>query len=166
MLEYIKRLLSVQTKLAAQFDTAPQPELRERALPAEADPQTEQPEDALEEHTKQETKSKDAAMYGAQEQAVEERLLTLSRQTMQIENLRFREAAQVQTAQTKALEQRMTMLQERQTVDLMARTPDGEGGIVGSWREKMEVAGIASAPSQKSMQEISRFFERDARRYG
>ena len=32
--------------------------------------------------------------------------------------------------------------------------------------QKMEFAGIASSPSQRSMQEISRFFERDARRYG
>ena len=41
-----------------------------------------------------------------------------------------------------------------------------EGGLLGSYRQTMTVAGIASGPSQWSMQEISRFFERDARRYG
>ena len=166
MLEYVKRLLLAQTKLAAQFDSAPQPELREYMLPAEASGQTAQIKEMPEQDTGQKVKNEDAAMSGVREQAVEDQLLALSRQTIQIESLRFREAAQMQTAQTRELEQRMTMLQERQTVDLMARTPDGESGMVGSWREKMEVAGIASAPSQKSMQEISRFFERDARRYG
>lgn len=29
MLEYVRRLLLAQTRLAAQFDTAPQPEIRE-----------------------------------------------------------------------------------------------------------------------------------------
>ena len=166
MLEYVKRLLLAQTKLAAQCESAPQPELREYILPAEANRQTAQMNEVPEQGTGQETKKEDAKMSGAREQAVEDQLQALSRQTMQIESLRFREAAQMQTAKTRELEQRMTMLQERQTVDLMARTPDGAGGMVGSWREKMEVAGIASAPSQKSMQEISRFFERDARRYG
>ena len=35
MLEYVRRLLLAQTRLAAQFDTAPQPEIREIALRAE-----------------------------------------------------------------------------------------------------------------------------------
>ena len=61
----------------------------------------------------------------------------------------------------------MTALQERQTVYLTKQTPDNaEGGLLGSYRQTMTVAGIASGPSQRSMQEISRFFERDARRYG
>ena len=32
MLEYVRRLLLAQTRLAAQFDTAPQPEIREVIL--------------------------------------------------------------------------------------------------------------------------------------
>ena len=61
----------------------------------------------------------------------------------------------------------MTELTKRQRVDIASRTPDSAaGGMMGSYRQRMEVAGIASSPSQRSMQEISRFFERDARRYG
>lgn len=33
MLEYVKRLLLMQTKLAAQFDAGQTPEIRETALP-------------------------------------------------------------------------------------------------------------------------------------
>ena len=68
---------------------------------------------------------------------------------------------------TRRLEREMTALSERQYVDILARTPDSEaGGVMGSSRQTMAVAGIASEPSQRSMREISRFFERDARRYG
>ena len=35
MLEYVRRLLLAQTRLAAQFDTAPQPEIREVTLRSE-----------------------------------------------------------------------------------------------------------------------------------
>lgn len=47
MLEYVKRLLLMQTKLAAQFDAGQTPEIRETALHAEAV----QTEDALMDET-------------------------------------------------------------------------------------------------------------------
>ena len=76
-------------------------------------------------------------------------------------------AAQKEQEQTRRLEAAMTALQERQMVELEKRTPEcAPSGLTGSYRQTMTVAGIASGPSQRSMQEISRFFERDARRYG
>ena len=47
MLEYVKRLLLMQTKLAAQFDAGQTPEIRETVLHAEAV----QTEDALMDET-------------------------------------------------------------------------------------------------------------------
>ena len=111
MLEYVKRLLLMQTKLAAQFDAGQTPEIRETTLHAEAV----QTEDALMDETAAKTQKMEASERAksdqTQEQTVEDKLRELTRQTM-------------------------------------------------------TVAGIASGPSQWSMQEISRFFERDARRYG
>ena len=158
MLEYVKRLLLMQTKLAAQFDAGQTPEIRETALHAEAV----QTEDALMDETAAKTQKMEASERAksnqTQEQTVEDKLRELTRQTMRMESLQ---------QQTRRLEAAMTALQERQTVHLTKQTPDNaEGGLLGSYRQTMTVAGIASGPSQRSMQEISRFFERDARRYG
>ena len=102
-----------------------------------------------------------------QEQTVEDKLCELTRQTMRMESLQLQKTAQKEQEQTRRLEAAMTARQERQTVHLTKQTPDNAvGGLLGSYRQTMTVAGIASGPSQWSMQEISRFFERDARRYG
>ena len=91
----------------------------------------------------------------------------MARQTLRLESMQLQKSAQAQLEQTRRLEAAMTELTQRQRVDITARTPDSAaGGMMGSCRQRMEVAGIASGPSQRSMQEISRFFERDARRYG
>ena len=141
MLEYVKRLLLMQTKLAAQFDAGQTPEIREASERAKSD-QT-------------------------QEQTVEDKLRELTRQTMRMESLQQQKTAQKEQEQTRRLEAAMTALQERQMVELEKRTPEcAPSGLTGSYRQTMTVAGIASGPSQRSMQEISRFFERDARRYG
>ena len=39
------------------------------------------------------------------------------------------------------------------------------GAVTQSWTQ-LRTAGIAGAQTERSMAEISRFFERDARRYG
>lgn len=167
MLEYVRRLLLMQTKLAAQFDAGQTPEIRETALHAEAV----QTEDAQTDEVAAKTKRRDASEQAktgqAREQTVEDKLRALTRQTMRMESLQMQRAAQKEQEQTRQLEAAMSALQERQTVQLTRRTPENaEGGLLGSYRQTMTVAGIASGPSQWTMQEISRFFERDARRYG
>ncbi len=167
MLEYVKRLLLMQTKLAAQFDAGQTPEIRETALHAEAV----QTEDALRTRLRKDTKNggfragevrSDAGTDGP-----EDKLRELTRQTMRMESLQQQKTAQKEQEQTRRLEAAMTALQERQMVELEKRTPEcAPSGLTGSYRQTMTVAGIASGPSQRSMQEISRFFERDARRYG
>ena len=167
MLEYVKRLLLMQTKLAAQFDAGQTPEIRETALHAGAV----QTEDALMDETAAKAQKMEASERAqsdqTQEQTVEDKLRELTRQTMRMESLQQQKTAQKEQEQTRRLEAAMTALQERQTVHLTKQTPNNaEGGLLGSYRQTMTVAGIASGPSQRSMQEISRFFERDARRYG
>ena len=151
MLEYVRRLLLAQVRLAAQFDTAPQPEIREVTLRSE-----QEAGDAQEQSTQ--SREKRPGLMP---------LRQLPRQTLRLESMQLQKSAQAQMEQTGRLEAAMTELTQRQRVDITARTPDSAaGGMMGSYRQQMEVAGIASGPSQRSMQEISRFFERDARRYG
>ena len=40
------------------------------------------------------------------------------------------------------------------------------GGVTGELTRRLETSGIAGRQTQRSMAEISRYFERDARRYG
>ena len=108
-----------------------------------------------------------AEMDGTETWSAEQALREMTRQTLRLESMQLQKSAQAQLEQTRKMEAAMTELTQRQRVDITARTPDSAaGGMMGCYRQRMEVAGIASGPSQRSMQEISRFFERDARRYG
>ena len=167
MLEYVRRLLLAQTRLAAQFDTAPQPEIREVTLQMEKKEQNSPEEDAPGQEKRRGLMQTGAEMDGTETWSAEQALREMARQTLRLESMQLQKSAQAQLEQTRKMEAAMTELTQRQRVDITARTPDSaEGGVVGSYRQKMEFAGIASGPSQRSMQEISRFFERDARRYG
>ena len=165
MLEYVRRLLLAQTRLAAQFDTAPQPEIREVTLRMEQTEQNSREDDAHGREKRMGEKQAGAEMDGAETWSAEHALREMTRQTMRLESMQLQKSAQAQMEQTKRLEAAMTELTQRQSVDITSRTPDSAaGGMMGSYRQRMEFAGIASSPSQRSMQEISRFFERDARR--
>ena len=113
MLEYVKRLLLMQTKLAAQFDAGQTPEIRETALHAGAV----QTEDALMDETAAKTQKMEASERAksdqTQEQTVEDKLCELTRQTMRMESLQLQKTAQKEQEQTRRLEAAMTALQER-----------------------------------------------------
>ena len=167
MLEYVRRLLLAQTRLAAQFDTAPQPEIREVTLREEHETRDGKDEDAFGSKKRPGLIQAGTEMGAAESWSAEQALREMARQTMRLESMQMERSAQAQLEQTRRLEAAMTALTERQSVDIASKTPDSaEGGLMGSYRQRMEFAGIASSPSQRSMQEISRFFERDARRYG
>ena len=104
MLEYVKRLLLMQTKLAAQFDAGQTPEIRETALHAEAV----QTEDALMDETAAKTQKMEASERAksdqTQEQTVEDKLRELTRQTMRMESLQQQKTAQKEQEQTRRLE--------------------------------------------------------------
>lgn len=91
----------------------------------------------------------------------------MRRASAQIERMQMQQAVRRAQAQTKAQQTRTQTAQESQRVDLAAKTAEAaQGGIQASQRRTMKTAGVASEAAQWSMQEISRFFERDARRYG
>lgn len=166
MVEYVMRLLRAQERIAAQFDPARQPELREASLP-EAAVRQDAAQGAEEEKTRTQNAAAEIRTEELTEASIEDRLREASRQAMRVEGLSEQRAAREQVIRTRELERAMTALFERQTVRVTEKTADAEGGgLIGSARSNMELAGIASSPSQRSMMEISRFFERDARRYG
>ena len=166
MVEYVMRLLRAQERIAAQFDPARQPELREASLP-EAAVRQDAAQGAEEEKTRTQNAAAEIRTEELTEASIEDQLREASRQAMRVEGLSEQRAAREQVIRTRELERAMTALFERQTVRVTEKTADAEGGgLIGSARSNMELAGIASSPSQRSMMEISRFFERDARRYG
>ena len=167
MLKYMKALLEKQMQMAAQFESAPQLSIREYTLRPLA-PEREEELQAQQSMQLRQNRAEDAAeITQAPEQAAKEMLGHLSRAAARTEQLRLQKMELGAQEQTRRMERAMEQLQARQTVNLAARTPDNTaGGLIGSERRQMTVEGLASDATQRSMQEISRFFERDARRYG
>ena len=57
--------------------------------------------------------------------------------------------------------------QQAQSVSVSQTAHSGfGGGAAGDFMQQMALSGIAGRQTQRSMGEISRYFERDARRYG
>lgn len=171
MLEYVKRLLRMQQELAARFEPAPQPELPPEAALERKRRQL--PEDAAAHEAGQEAEiARDEAQEAGERpgQTAQEQLAGVQRAAAQITRMQMQQA--LRRAQTQAAQQQrqIRQVQQRQTVDLAKKTPQSmrtaPGGIQASRSRTMETAGVVSAAAQWSMQEISRFFERDARRYG
>ena len=139
MLEYVRRLLLAQVRLAAQFDTAPQPEIREVTLRSE-----QEAGDAQEQSTQSREKrpglmQAGAEMDGTETWSAEQALREMARQTLRLESMQLQKSAQAQMEQTRRLEAAMTELTQRQRVDITARTPDSAaGGMMGSLMADLE----------------------------
>ncbi len=75
--------------------------------------------------------------------------------------------ASAQALRQAQMERNSRRVMQEQGVRLLSRTPQNTpDGLMGGFTQTMTVAGPAAAPTAWSMAEISRFFERDARRYG
>ena len=103
MLEYVRRLLLAQTRLAAQFDTAPQPEIREVTLRSE-----QEAGDAQEQSTQSREKrpglmQAGAEMDGTETWSAEQALREMARQTMRLESMQLQKSAQAQLEQTRKM---------------------------------------------------------------
>lgn len=73
----------------------------------------------------------------------------------------------VQVLRQRILQEKLEKTQVLQRESLMERRPENtSGGHTGSYSRMLQADGIAGSPTQRSMQEISRYFERDSRRYG
>lgn len=78
-----------------------------------------------------------------------------------------RGTAGVQVLRQRILQEKLEKTQVLQRESLMERRPENtSGGHTGSYSRMLQADGIAGSPTQRSMQEISRYFERDSRRYG
>lgn len=89
-------------------------------------------------------------------QALLQQLLSLDKQSAGIDLVR-RRLTEHESGQERS----------RQGVLLSAQTPQRTpGALTGGYEQTLTVAGPAAGPTRQSMAEISRFFERDARRYG
>lgn len=77
------------------------------------------------------------------------------------------QSAAIGALRQEAIERETGRTRESQSVWLSARTPQNTpAGLTGAYEQTLTVAGPAAAPTTRSMAEISRYFERDARRYG
>ena len=88
----------------------------------------------------------------------------LLRELRRLEDAQLRAA--LLTTQTEG-ERQLRTLQQMQSVQPSAQAGSAfSGGLIGRLTQTLETEGVSSIQAQRSMGEISRFFERDARRYG
>lgn len=160
---YVDELLSAHMALAAELETEPAPapvyggvrwRMRRGRKQAAAE------SGAACAHGEENT---DLAGSGGQTR--EERgAAGLLQQMLRLEETRARaslRAAQMQSVQT------LQQAQQTQGVQPSAmRHSRYEGGLGADFLQTLETQGVSGVQTQRSMQEISRFFERDARRYG
>lgn len=147
---YVEKLLQMQTRLAAGFDHEDAPALPRYLLVKQERSQRQAAEDdgGTSDLPKQNGQS-DAAQLLRKLQ----RLQTAAE--ISPERMRMKEEVQ------------QTILHHSQSVlPSQTRQSAYEGGLIGDFRQTMVTAGLAGIRTQRSMSEISRYFERDARRYG
>jgi len=88
----------------------------------------------------------------------------LLRELRRLEDAQLRAA--LLTTQTEG-ERQLRTLQQMQSVQPSAQAGSAfSGGLIGRLTQTLETEGVSSIQALRSMGEISRFFERDARRYG
>lgn len=162
-MEYLEALLQIQMQLAAALEAEPEDAGERRRL----------------------TKRRQERRYAEGEQAQEMRSGAENREFFAEKQERngnpdgaeqlLKEWVQRDAARTRM--ERLTMMARSEQSLRMAQTEQGmapsqsensrfQGGILGHFAAEMGLEGPAGVPTQRSMSEISRFFERDARRYG
>lgn len=160
---YVDELLSAHMALAAELETEPMPVPAYGAVwprMRRGRKQAATESGAAGAHEEENT---DLAESGGQTR--EKRgAAGLLQQMLRLEETRARaslRAAQMQSVQT------LQQAQQTQGVQPSAmRHSRYEGGLGADFLQTLETQGVSGVQTQRSMQEISRFFERDARRYG
>lgn len=161
---YVDELLSRQIRLAEQLEAEPEEQAARQIMPRTAQRKAEEPEKepAARRSGAEEATERNAAQEDGENAAGSREAL---RALSELQAARAR-AALLAAAQTQS-EQLLRAAQQTQGV-----TPSQtvysryDGGMAAEPVRAMQLAGTASVQTQWSMQEISRFFERDARRYG
>ena len=150
-MEYIERVLLRHTALAAALEDARAPEAVD-AMPEVVTT------DSGADSAGVEDASPDAARELTQNGGTEKSPLAAL-----AEELRDYAAAR-QAAE--AVRQRAARFETVRASGEVGAAAGGQGGVRTSVSAQMQVTGLAGAQTAWSMAEISRFFERDARRYG
>ena len=150
-MEYIERVLLRHTALAAAIEDARAPEAAD-AMPEVVTT------DSGADSAGVEDASPDAAQELTQNGGTEKSPLAAL-----AEELRDYAAAR-QAAE--AVRQRAARFETVRASGEVGAVAGGQGGVRTSVSAQMQVTGLAGAQTAWSMAEISRFFERDARRYG
>lgn len=157
---YVDELLSAHAALAAELEAEPEEALarhaaRRRGQTREAQEKPENDVRGVPAEEAPETGAERTEERGAA--ALLQEMLRLA-QTGARASLR---AVQLQS------ERALQSAQETQGVQPSAmRHSRYEGGLGGGFLQTLESEGVSGMQTQRSMREISRFFERDARRYG
>ena len=160
---YADELLSAHAALAAELETEPEETLVRRgawrkARGGSAERETEKKKAGGSGETMPET-----AGDGAQAQK-ERGAAALLQEMLRLAQAGTRASLRAVQLQS---ERALQSAQETQGVQPSAmRHSRYEGGLGGGFLQTLESEGVSGMQTQRSMREISRFFERDARRYG
>ena len=146
-MEYLQRLMARQALLAAVFEQQQTLRYAEYSVTAPVGKAAERPSELPEEERQTPEDAPGAALY--------------------------RSLTRLQSAQEQTAAIRRLLEQEQAAQPLVSQTPltrqtsgqTQEGGVVCRSWQTMRTSGLAGMQTRRSMEEISRFFERDSRRY-
>ena len=166
-MDYIQMLLQMQTALAQALEEEPGMELPEAAMirPRQGSQEEEQEAFAAESREESMEAEEPAAKKSQSATGGEER----QEARWMLERLELLQAANgraAMIAQTLA-EQKISALQKSQS-GYVSQQGDSRflGGVTAEPARPLLASGIAGQQTQRTMFDISRYFERDARRYG
>ncbi len=165
-MSYIDRMLARQAALAGQLAAEREPELALSAARAVFSLRAQQPDAQRAPDTDADAAGPDAARQ-AQKTQPPGQSASGAQALLQAFSALTQQRTAIGALRQEANEREIAGTRERQSVWLSARTPQNTpAGLTGAYEQTLTVAGPAAAPTTRSMAEISRYFERDARRYG
>lgn len=162
-MDYVQRLLLAQAGMAAQMGGETELVLLERMLSRKRTEEQTQREadigDGSAESVSGTQQSGGQAALQEHENAPEALLARLRDLTQTSERAESR--------LVRGQEAQLRSAQQAQSVSISQTAHSGfGGGAAGDFMQQMALSGFAGRQTQRSMGEISRYFERDARRYG
>lgn len=158
-MDYVQELLLAQAEMAAQLGGQTQMRLRRDIWVRRRAKTAEEAQDA-DESGREDAENSVQTLREAQEERPEQEL---ERTLSALEQTAARAAGLAAQRQERVLRQ----TQQAQSVSVPLSAANGRGGgVMGEFSKTLEASGIAGRQTAYAMSEISRFFERDARRYG
>lgn len=161
-MDYLEALLQAQAQIAAQLEAEPDAALRQYAVRRKT--RTEENAEGTGETARGYGDAKENGAAAASETAENDGAAALLRELARLDAIQARAAGITMRMES---ERQMQQAQQSQSVQPSQMRPGRyEGGLNGRTVQTLESTGLAGAQTQWTMGEISRYFERDARRYG